>query len=745
MNPNGFIKVLEMNLQTNDNWNEKKYSAEVDLLKGFRYEIVAYHYGTSSSTGFFRLGVTFPDATEVKPIPKAYLRRSMAHYKWTGLIAQRYDSLQMGPYPYTISYIYNNNLNYPNNPTSFTCKSTLFDPSHDHDFGDYYALRYIGYIKVPSNGAYKLKLECDDICEFFITKNNVESSLGTSVFVSLSNPGSVEMDAGQLSSSIFYPIKAFMAEAVAYDYIRVQHRVGSGNYSSSWANMLYNLKPDVTAMSIPAPVLAMINSTVISITLPSAPYLPPLDYWTYITNHEVCYYKVGNESNVHTITVTGSLPQTVIASVLGKYTDYQFFVHYFGEIGSADHNIISPGAIQKTDEDVPDVAPPNLAAVKQSSTSILVTWRTFSDLTLWNGIGVGFEIQYKIKTGTSSPWLSIIIGSVGDRGSTVTELKKYTIYEFKVAGRTSKGSGVFSAPVEERTMEDVPSAAPANVTARNTSSSSIQVSWNDVPSDHQNGIITGYKVYIKKAIGNNPWTSYEVTGKSFTKSGLDFWTFYDVKVSAKTSVGEGTISNVTKARTDEDTPTGGPASIHIAGSKGSAMLNWQVIPFEHRNGIIRSYVIHFKIVNKDTRWNETISTALNSTVNGLEKNEHYEFKIAGKTNKGIGTFGESLKFSTYETNQVDEEAPSAFITNIKFTNMALVKHLSKVVQVTSTEECFNVCKNCFEAGSGCRCASINIKRAAATSIWGCEINEESKEAFPCDFVATEGSQYYEVN
>ena len=98
----------------------------------------------------------------------------------------------------------------------------------------------------------------------------------------------------------------------------------------------------------------------------------------------------------------------------------------------------------------------------------------------------------------------------------------------------------------------VPSAAPANVTTRNTSSSSIEVTWDDVPSDHQNGIITGYKVYIKKAMGESSWTVHELTGKAFTKSGLDLWTFYDVKVSAKTSVGEGTISDVTRARTDED-------------------------------------------------------------------------------------------------------------------------------------------------------------------------------------------------
>ena len=57
----------------------RRYSAEVDLLKGFRYEIVAYHYDATYRTGFFRLGVRFPDGTEVKPIPKAYLRRSMGN------------------------------------------------------------------------------------------------------------------------------------------------------------------------------------------------------------------------------------------------------------------------------------------------------------------------------------------------------------------------------------------------------------------------------------------------------------------------------------------------------------------------------------------------------------------------------------------------------------------------------------------------------------------------------------------
>eukprot|EP00795_Rhopilema_esculentum_P007288 gene7288-12985_t len=454
------------------------------------------------------------------------------------------------------------------------------------------------------------------------------------------------MNTGQLSKSVEYPIKIFTADSIGNDYIRVRHRKSNvGNFSSSWSGMIRNLKEGDTAKSIPVPVLTVINSTAITATLFSVPYLPPLDGWTYIPDHEIRYYEDGNATNYRTITVTGSLPQTRMVSGLKKYTAYRFYALYFGTINGSSQNIMSESSLQKTDQDIPEAAPESPVAIKNSSTSILFSWRPLSDEKLWNGIPLFYKVQYRERTDGSS-WMTT------DRMADVNSylavgLKKYTNYEFKVAGMTTKGAGVFTMAIEERTDEDIPTAAPV--------------------------------------------------------------------------------------------------SFHIAGSKGSAMLSWQGIPVEHRNGIVRGYVIHFKIGNKDTKWNETISTALNTTVNGLKKNEHYEFKIAGKTDKGIGTFGKSLKFSTYETNQVDKEAPSAFITNIKFTNMALVKHLSKVVQVTSTEECFNVCKNCFEAGSGCRCASINIKRAAATSIWGCEINEESKEAFPCDFVATEGSQYYEVS
>ena len=59
-------------------------------------------------------------------------------------------------------------------------------------------------------------------------------------------------------------------------------------------------------------------------------------------------------------------------------------------------------------------------------------------------------------------------------------------------------------------------------------------------------------MYIKKVGSEGGWESEEKSQKTFSKPGLDLWAFYDIKISAKTSVGEGPQSNVVRVRTDED-------------------------------------------------------------------------------------------------------------------------------------------------------------------------------------------------
>eukprot|EP00795_Rhopilema_esculentum_P002629 gene2630-826_t len=628
--------------------NGLKTSNEIDLLQGYRYEITAYHIGYCTGNDYFKLGVQFPDGTENKPIESQYLLRSMDHYKWTGLLAQKYDSFSF-EYEASIASVYSRNPSYPGSPSSFTCKSSLYDPYQYQDFGNSYALRYIGYLKVPSTGVYKFKMWCNEICEFFITRNNVESSLGSFIIKNYANPGSVEMNAAQLSKDNYYPIKAFMAEGGGSDYIRITYKEGSNGFRDSWDGMLQNLEAAESILVIPIPVLTMLTSTTIKVTLPAAPTLPQSDNWVSLQSYEILYYRVGDENNVQKLTLSGAPPVTINATGLNKYTDYSFHAHYLGKIGGEDQHIISKAAVQKTDEDVPDTAPSGLAASAQSSTSIKATWRTVSDPSLWNGVGTGYELQYKVKNAASESWVSEIRSSLGNRQFIATGLLKYTVYEFKVAGRTSKGTGLFSAIVEERTMEDIPSAAPVNISAQNTSSSSIQVSWDNVPSDHKNGIITGYKVYIKKAIGDHPWTSYEVTGKSFTKSGLDLWTFYDVRVSAKTSVGEGTISNATRVRTDEDKPSAPPTAISTTAlSSRSLKVDWSVIEPAHTNGIITAYVVKYKRVDGKDLETETTVNGLSAVISNLAEYVDYRIEVAGITSKGPGVFSTSIIQRTLE-------------------------------------------------------------------------------------------------
>lgn len=105
----------------------------------------------------------------------------LEYYKWNGLIAQKYDNFTFpsnaGSYP--LEYTYNNNPNYPDTPSSFTCKSSLYDAKTDQNFGDNFALRYIGYMRPPADGTYKLEMGCDDVCELFINKSGIETSIGS--------------------------------------------------------------------------------------------------------------------------------------------------------------------------------------------------------------------------------------------------------------------------------------------------------------------------------------------------------------------------------------------------------------------------------------------------------------------------------------------------------------------------------------------------------------------------------------
>lgn len=87
----------------------------------------------------------------------------------------------------------------------------------------------------------------------------------------------------------------------------------------------------------------------------------------------------------------------------------------------------------------------------------------------------------------------------------------------------------------------------------NTSSTSISVGWEAIPTESIHGILLGYKVFYGKT--SEPATQYKTLKTDQLEIGLtnlEKFTEYCVKLAGFTRVGDGNKSSCFNATTDED-------------------------------------------------------------------------------------------------------------------------------------------------------------------------------------------------
>ena len=100
----------------------------------------------------------------------------------------------------------------------------------------------------------------------------------------------------------------------------------------------------------------------------------------------------------------------------------------------------------------------------------------------------------------------------------------------------------------------VPSHSPRNITAFNTSSRSINVTWQLIPDDHVNGILLGYRVLYKKK--NSPMDAFQNITVNTTYldaeiTSLEVYTEYELRIAGFTIIGDGNVSEPVFCFTDE--------------------------------------------------------------------------------------------------------------------------------------------------------------------------------------------------
>ena len=97
-----------------------------------------------------------------------------------------------------------------------------------------------------------------------------------------------------------------------------------------------------------------------------------------------------------------------------------------------------------------------------------------------------------------------------------------------------------------------PDGAPQNVRGHNTSSTSISVSWEEVQSDLQNGIITGYNITYESQTENDKGVLLAgPNDRQANLAGLKEFVKYNISVIAFTVKGDGPPT-VIVVRTDQD-------------------------------------------------------------------------------------------------------------------------------------------------------------------------------------------------
>ncbi|NXS91194.1 SDK2 protein, partial [Jacana jacana] len=240
------------------------------------------------------------------------------------------------------------------------------------------------------------------------------------------------------------------------------------------------------------------------------------------------------------------------------------------------------------------------------------------------------------------------------RSMEVPNLKPYTYYR-RVAGTTPHfrmrqvnivGTSPPSLPSRRiQTLQAPPDVAPANVTLRTASETSLWLRWMPLLEQEYNGNpdSVGYRIRYARWDGRGQPAVHVVhdrVEREFTIEDLEEWTQYRVQVQAFNAIGSGPWSHSVVGRTRESVPSSGPSNVSaLATSSSSMLVRWSDIPEADCNGLILGYKVMYKEKDSEARvqfWLAEGNASRSAQLTGLGKYTLYEIRVLAFTRIGDG-------------------------------------------------------------------------------------------------------------
>ncbi|KYB25519.1 Protein sidekick-like Protein [Tribolium castaneum] len=352
-----------------------------------------------------------------------------------------------------------------------------------------------------------------------------------------------------------------------------------------------------------------------------------------------------SDPDATTITVTGLVPFTV----------YKLRLIANNVVGASEPSEASKEF--QTIQAPPAHPPKNVTVRAMSATEVRVRWIPLQQIE-WFGNPRGYSISYvEVRTGEKQ---TATIDDHTANSHVITGLEEFALYEVSMQACNDVGCSMDGPVALERTRESVPSFGPLNIEANATSSTTIVVKWGDVPKEHQNGLIEGYKVYYAAESKSPVQYKLIASNSTFTTTLTELRKFvvYRIQVLAYTRLGDGEPSKpAVSVRTFEDVP-GPPSNVSFPDvSVTSARIIWDVP--EEPNGEILAYKVTYHIdnVNVNNKYSKEFPPSDRTfRFTQLEPEKYYMFSVTAQTRLGWGKTAHALVFTT--NNRDTPQSPS---------------------------------------------------------------------------------------
>ncbi|NXH50445.1 SDK2 protein, partial [Dicaeum eximium] len=232
------------------------------------------------------------------------------------------------------------------------------------------------------------------------------------------------------------------------------------------------------------------------------------------------------------------------------------------------------------------------------------------------------------------------------RSMEVPNLKPYTYYSFRMRQVNIVGTSPPSLPSRRiQTLQAPPDMAPANVTLRTASETSLWLRWMPLLEQEYNGNpdSVGYRIRYARADGRGQPALHVIRDRverEFTIEDLEEWTEYRVQVQAFNAIGSGPWSPWVLGRTRESVPSSGPSNVSaVATSSSGLMVRWSDIPEADCNGLILGYKVLYKEKGSEARarfWLAEGNASRSAQLAVLAKYTLYEIRVLAFTRMGDG-------------------------------------------------------------------------------------------------------------